>query len=175
MNVRHGPESGRSLSYETLLRELSPFLRRNAAAQLNLFSKTQYADDVTQETLLAVHLKLHTYDETMPFLAWVRAVSRHKLIDLLRRLRLDTEALDDAHENLADTANIEAPAIASDLSKLLNQLKPPAGELIYALRVEGATVHELAQKFKLSESNIKILVHRGLQRLSMLIGAETIS
>lgn len=163
---------GKSESYETLLRELVPFLRRTAHGQLSRFNKTDYAEDVTQDTLLAIHLKLHTYDEKLPFLAWVRVVARHKMIDMLRRLKLETTSLDDSHAP-ADKANIEAPAIKSDLTKLLKQLKPPAGDLIYALRVQGATVQELSQQFKLTESNIKVMVHRGLQKLAMLVGAET--
>ena len=164
---------GKFESYEVLLRELLPFLRRTAHGQLSRFNKADYAEDVTQDTLLAIHLKLHTYDDKLPFLAWVRVVARHKLIDLLRRLKLETTSLDDEHE-LADTVNIEMPAIKSDLTKLLSQLKPPAGDLIYAIRVEGATVQELSQQFRLSESNIKVLVHRGLQKLSLLIGAGAI-
>ena len=42
-------------------------------------------DDVVQETLLAVHLKRHTWDQSKPLLPWVRAVARNKLIDNLRR------------------------------------------------------------------------------------------
>ena len=166
---------GKAESYEALLRELVPFLRQIAMGQLARFHKTAYADDVTQDTLLAVHLKLHTYDATLPFLAWLRAVTRHKLIDLLRRLRLETVTLDDGNcEMLPDPVNVEAPAIHRDLTKLLGQLKPPAGDLIYALRVEGASVQDLSRQFHLSESNIKVLIHRGLQKLSLLIGAETL-
>lgn len=167
---------GNSVSYKALLSDLAPLLRRMAAAQLSRFGKAEYADDVTQDALLAVHLKLHTYDEGLPFLAWARAVTRHKLVDTLRRLRLGNVSIDEeAYETIADPAPAEMPAIKSDLAKLLGQLKPPAGDIIYALRVEGATVQELAGRFSLSESNVKILVHRGLQKLARLIGDEKLA
>jgi DNA-directed RNA polymerase specialized sigma24 family protein len=40
------------------------------------------------------------------------------------------------------------------------------------LKVEGISVAELARRFKLSESNIKIIVHRGLAKLSRLVMEE---
>ena len=38
-----------------------------------------------QETLIAIHLKRHTWIETEPFGPWMRAIARHKFIDALRR------------------------------------------------------------------------------------------
>ena len=70
---------------------------------------------------------------------------------------------------LADSANPEAPSIGLDLHKLLGQLKPPAGEIIYALKVEGASVKEIATAHNLSETNVKVIVHRGLQKLARLV------
>src|SRR5258708_15044708 len=81
-------------------------------------------EDLVQELLLAIHNQRHTYDPGQPLTAWVQAIARYKLIDLLRR-RSRTEALNDPLEDddeffaVVDTESAEA---RYDLAKLLQQL-----------------------------------------------------
>ncbi len=42
-------------------------------------------EDIVQETLLAIHLKRDTRDETQPIEPWLRAIAHYKLVDHLRR------------------------------------------------------------------------------------------
>ncbi|TIW02692.1 MAG: RNA polymerase subunit sigma, partial [Mesorhizobium sp.] len=42
-------------------------------------------EDVVQETLLAIHVKRHTWRPDAPVLPWVYAIARFKLIDAFRR------------------------------------------------------------------------------------------
>ena len=73
-------------AYRRLLGELATLLRGWTRREL---SRQGYAvgeaEDIVQETLIAVHLKRGSWDKDRPFLPWLRAVSRHKLIDSLRR------------------------------------------------------------------------------------------
>ena len=133
-------------------------------------------EDVTQEVLLAVHLKLHTYDDDLSFMAWIQAVTRHKVIDALRRNKIAIASIDEpGFIEPSVLEETEREGARYDLRKLLAQLKPPAGEIIYALKVEGVTVRELASRHKTTESNIKVLVHRGLQKLSAMMANEKTS
>ncbi|MGQ0528114.1 MAG: sigma-70 family RNA polymerase sigma factor [Alphaproteobacteria bacterium] len=160
-------------SYRNLWQTLAPFVRRNSAAFLARYGQVGMTEDITQEVLLAVHLKLHTYDENLSFVAWVRAVMKHKIIDAFRRNKVKTVSTDaQDYWEISDTENPEIQAVRHDLYKLLGSLKPPAAEVIYALKVEGASVQELAIKHQMSESNIKVIVHRGLRKLSALIASE---
>jgi len=161
---------GNKASYQSLLEKLTPFIRRAAAGQLARYNRQNMAEDITQESLLAIHLKLHTYDARLPFLAWVRAVVKHKLVDHLRKARVPLVSIDEQEFwEPADTANPEAPAIHHDLQTLLHRLKPPAGDIIYAMKVEGATANDLARKYGMTEGNVKVIAHRGLQKLSALV------
>lgn len=168
---------GDKVAYKKLLTELTPFIRRVVGGRAMRWGQKDCVEDVTQETLLAIHLKLHTYDETQAFLPWLHSVARYKLIDYLRRNnRASTVSLDD--EGTAepeDPASYQDATASRDLSKLLQQLKPPAGEIIHALKVEGATVREVATKFKLSETNVKVIVHRGLEKLAKFVLLERVT
>ena len=125
--VREAREGKRS-SYEALLTRLAPILRKYATYQLSRFGRQNYAEDVAQEALLAIHLKLHTYDIELPFLAWARAIAHYKLIDYLRRMRMPTVSIKELEFfEPEDERNPEAAAINHDLQKLLGRLKTAGG------------------------------------------------
>ena len=67
---------------------LRAFLRRS------LFGWPDEVEDLVQECLLAMHNKRHTYQSDQPLTAWVHAIARYKLIDLLRS-KSGREALHD--------------------------------------------------------------------------------
>ena len=81
------------------------------------------AEDLVQETLLAVHLKRHTYDPEALFTPWLYAIARYKLIDHLRSnkmSRMDVP-IDDHQELMAadDHASTEG---THDMARLLGRL-----------------------------------------------------
>ena len=67
-----------------------------------------------QESLLAVHNQRHTYEPAQPVTAWLHAIARYKLVDLLRRRgRRDLlhDSMDDVPE-LPAAEDREAAAVA---------------------------------------------------------------
>lgn len=170
LQVRQGDQT----VYKKFLLQVAPVIRRAVYARLGRWGQQGFVEDITQDVLLAIHLKLHTYNAELDFLPWVRTVAKYKMIDFLRRqnknvaISLDDE---DVAEPVDETSQQDITA-TRDLNKLLMQLKPPAGEIIHALKVEGATVRELAAAYKMSEANIKVIVHRGLQKLAKLVCME---
>lgn len=165
--------AGQAASYKSLLETLLPLVRRSAASLLARCGQLSMTEDVTQEVLMAVHLKLHTYDEALSFIAWLRAVTRHKVIDMLRRNKLPVFSMDEPEfVEPADPEDPDIQNVRQDLHKLLSQLKPPAGDIIHALKVEGMTVNELASRYKTTESNIKVIVYRGLHKLAAMMARE---
>jgi len=123
-----------------------------------------------QETLLAVHNQRHTYDPGQPLTAWVHAIARYKMIDLLRR-RAGREAL---HEPLDDDALFAASDEGArearrDLAVLLGQLPDRHRLPILHVKIEGMSVAEAARVTGMSESAVKVGIHRGLKALAALI------
>lgn len=162
--------TGDSVAYKQFLKGCLPVIRQTARYQLSRFGRQSFAEDIVQETLLTIHQKLHTYDVSQAFLPWLRAVTRHKVIDLLRKNREKTVSLDEEDGmEVEDLSSQQDQTAARDLDILLKQLNPPAGDIIYMLKVEGMSVTELAKKFNLGESNIKVIVHRGLAKLSKMV------
>src|SRR5947207_2086760 len=79
---------GDAASHRALLNQLSRRLRAYYKGKLARFGRgAAEAEDLVQETVLAIHLKRHTYDPAEPLTPWVHAIARYKLIDFLRRTR----------------------------------------------------------------------------------------
>jgi RNA polymerase sigma-70 factor (ECF subfamily) len=124
-----------------------------------------------QESLLAIHNQRQTYDAAQPLTAWVHAIAKYKLVDLLRRRAgrdLLTDPLDDEMEFLS-SADSEAAEARRDLGKLLDLLPDRQRLPIVHTKLEGLSVKEVARLTGMSESAVKVAVHRGLKALAALI------
>ena len=155
---------GDAAAYRALLADLSHHLRPYFTRRLTP-AFASHAEDLVQETLLAVHSRRITYDRDRPFTAWLHAVAHHKFVDHVRRqsLRL-TVSLDDdmpifAHDDSAD-------ALARrDLDVVLDTVPQRTGDLIRRTRIAGQSMAEAAAAHGISETAAKVSVHRGLKAL----------
>jgi RNA polymerase sigma-70 factor (ECF subfamily) len=161
-----GGLSGDAVAYESFLKELSAHLRN--FLRRRLVSLPDDVEDLVQESLLAVHNQRHTYDPGQPLSAWVQAIARYKLVDLLRRRAsrdLLTEPLDEESDLFA-AADSEAAEAQRDLNRLLDELPDKHRLPIVHVKLEGLSVKETAEKTGMSESAIKVGIHRGLKFLA---------
>jgi len=161
--------AGDPVAYQAFLRDLSGHLR--AFLRKRLAGLPDEVEDLVQESLLAVHNQRHTYDPTQPLTAWVVALARYKLIDLLRRRsRQDLlhDPLDEESEQLVATDG-EAAQARRDLGKLLDTLPERQRVPIVCVKLEGLSVAQTAQRTGMSESAVKVGIHRGLKALAARI------
>ena len=164
---------GEAPAYQAFLAETSAHLR--AYFRKRLARLPDDVEDLVQESLLAIHNKRHTYDAAQPLTAWVHAIAKYKLVDLLRR-RASRDALTDPIDDEADffsSADSEAAEARRDLGKLLDQLPDRQRLPIVHTKLEGLSVAEAARLTGMSESAIKVGVHRGLKALAALIRGES--
>jgi len=161
--------AGDATAYEAFLRHLSAYLR--GYFRKRLLGLPDEVEDLVQETLLAVHNQRHTYDPGQPLTAWVYAIAKYKLVDLLRGRAAHehkNDPLDDEHEMLAHN-DADFAAARLDLAKLLMQLPPRQRQPIIHMKLEGFSVVETARITGMSESAVKVGVHRGLKALAAMI------
>jgi len=161
--------AGDASAYRAFLKELSAHLR--AFLRARLARLPDEVEDLVQETLLAVHNQRHTYDPGQPLTAWVHAIARYKLVDLLRRRAgrdALTDTLDDETEVFA-SSDVEAADARRDLSRLLERLPDRQRQPIVCMKLEGLSVIETARATGMSESAVKVGVHRGLKALAAMI------
>jgi RNA polymerase sigma-70 factor, ECF subfamily len=165
--------AGDAAAYHAFLKELSAHLR--AFLRKRLARLPEEVEDLVQESLLAVHIQRHTYDPGQPITAWVYALARYKLVDLLRRRSrrdLLNDPLDEDSELLA-ASDGEAADARRDLSKLLSSLPDRQRLPIIYMKLEGLSVAETARLTGMSESAVKVGVHRGLKALAVKTRSES--
>ena len=164
--------AGDAPAYHAFLKELSAHLR--AFLRGRLARLPDEVEDLVQETLLAVHNQRHTYDAGQPLTAWVHAIARYKLVDLLRR-RAGRDALNDPLDDELEVfaaADTEAADARRDLARLLERLPDRQRLPIIHMKLEGLSVVETARMTGMSESAVKVGVHRGLKALAAMIRSE---
>ncbi len=74
-------QAGDPVSYEKLLLELLPMVRRFVA---NRIFETSAVEDVVQNVFVSVHRARHTYRSERPFRPWLYAIARNAVIDHTR-------------------------------------------------------------------------------------------
>lgn len=162
---------GDSAAYGQLLQALSPSLRavaRRGFAQAGVALND--VEDVVQETLLAIHLKRHTWDQSQPLGPWVRAIARHKLIDALRRRGRRIEVpIETVLEFLAadePTSDLDR----QDAARLVNGLPGRQQAIVRAISIEGKSIREVAAQMDMKEGAVRVALHRGLKALATMHG-----
>jgi RNA polymerase sigma-70 factor (ECF subfamily) len=155
---------GDAAASNALLTALAPPLRRYFARRLG--QGAAEIEDLVQETLIAVHTKRHTYDAHQPLTPWVYAIARYRLADHFRRSRRRGETpLDDAGD-LIDPGDFDAAEARRDLARLLEALPERQRRLVMDVKVEGRSIEETSAKTGLSQSAVKVAVHRAVNALA---------
>ena len=149
-------------AYRKLLEGLTRHLRSYYARRLDPAA----AEDAVQETLIAVHTRRASYDPALPCTAWVYGIARYKLIDEYRRhRRRATVPLDEAADLFSHDETEETIA-RRDVTRLLDRLPPAKRQLVKDIKLEGVSVAEAAKRTGMSESSVKVTVHRALKSLA---------
>ena len=162
--------AGDAVAYRTLLRELAAHLRAYYRRRLGS-SRSADAEDLVQETLIAVHRKSSTYDPDQPFTPWLHAIARYKLIDQFRRNKSDKVPLEDAGV-VVSSADFDAALASRDVERLLERLPKRARDLVRGVKVEGLSTRDAAARSGMSETAVKVAVHRAMRALSAMLKRE---
>jgi RNA polymerase sigma-70 factor, ECF subfamily len=161
---------GDAESYRRLLEEVSPLIRAavlQACRRYSTFSPD--IEDIVQDTLLAVHLKRHTWKRGEAVGAWIEAIARNKLIDSLRkrnrRAEVDIDALPEEipEQSSGETAN------SRDVTLLLAKLGQRDQTIVRLVSLEGRSMREVGVQLNMSEVATRVALHRALKRLAELI------
>ncbi len=165
-------QAGDPVSYEKLLLELLPMVRRFV---VNRIFETAAVEDVVQNVFVSVHRARHTYRSERPFRPWLYAIARNAVIDHVRvrarRLRREVSLEADGVREPA----VEADALSDDrlsprLEAALGALPAKQRQAVELIHVEGLSVAEAARRAGVSRSALKVRAHRGYRALRAQLG-----
>lgn len=125
-------------------------------------------EDVVQETLLAIHLKRHTWADVSSVGSWIAAITRNKLVDALRRRGRRAEvSLDDLGDTLS-FADPDPDFSRSELDRMMTHLKARQQEIVRSVSIDGHSVRETAERLEMTEVAVRVALHRALKSLSAI-------
>jgi RNA polymerase sigma-70 factor (ECF subfamily) len=169
-------QAGDSQAYLLLLHEITPRVR-GAIARRWVNGTAADAEDILQDVLLSVHVARASYDPGRPFLPWLLAIVRHRLVDGARR-----HARYSAHEvhfdNLdvpfADSAPNTRSETAADLPALrdaIGALPPGQRDAVELLKLRELSLKEAAALTGISVGALKVATHRAIAALRRMLAA----
>jgi RNA polymerase sigma-70 factor (ECF subfamily) len=159
--------AGDEASYRMLLAELSRLLRgvvRRGFAGVGIARDD--VEDVVQEVLLAIHLKRHTWDPSMPLGPWVLAIARNKMIDDLRRRGRRPEVSIDLTQFDIEGEDQQASIDAHDVKRVLNGLSERNREIVQSISIDGHSARDVADRLGMTEVAVRVALHRSLKTLA---------
>lgn len=168
VNAQVGNES----DYQQLLAELTNvicvFLRSR-------FGNHHFIEDCVQEILIAIHQARHTYDQKRPFRPWLFAIVRNKAIDTLRKQQTRqkiTGQYQGVQEILTQVGQQNEAESEIVSHRLLESLSEQHREVLVLTKYVGFSVAETAEKLGISESLVKVRVHRAIRKLRQMMEAD---
>ena len=174
--------AGDPAAVEQLLVRLRPGIGRYCRARLGRTDGSYgSADDVAQETCMAVVKALPRYRDTgTPFSAFVHGITSRKVSDALRACYRDRSASTERVPEHADpAAGPEDAWLAAEgtarARALLEQLPPAHRELLLLRIVQGLSAQEAGAALGMTAGAVRVAQHRALTRLRSLATADRVA
>jgi len=120
------------------------------------------AEDAVQEAFLKAFRALDRYRPQSSFRAWVRTIAIRCAIDLVRRRRPESPLPDAQPAPGSEEARHEDSDL---LRRALAELSPLDREIMIAREAEGAADREIAERFDLTVSAVRVRMHRARKKL----------
>jgi RNA polymerase sigma factor (sigma-70 family) len=163
-------QAGDTRAYAELLTAITPRLRQIISNQRRFL---QHADteDLVQEVLLSLHAVRNTYDPERPFMPWLLAITRNRLVDAARRYGRRTATNEQMRQmavtSSAEAANMKAEELGDPdaLRQAIEQLPPGQREAIEMLKLHEMSLKEASAASGTSVGALKVSVHRAMATL----------
>jgi RNA polymerase sigma-70 factor (ECF subfamily) len=176
-SLMRSAQDGDGRAYAALLSAVAPLVRRMVRHRL-AFLQPQDVEDLVQDVLLSLHAARATYDPARPFLPWLTAIVRNRMVDRARRHA--RQAANEVGSDLvpetfaAEPTNMreEGYGDAEALRQALGSLPPGQRRAIELVKLREMSLSEAAAASGASAGALKVAVHRGIAALRKALGAK---
>jgi len=159
---------GDTAAFELLMRRHNQRLFRLARS---IVSEDATAEDVVQETYLRAFASLSRFEGRSSVITWLSRIALHEALRQRRRQQRAPGTLPSGHEPIDAASRDRSPAVETERSRAeivaaLDDLTPVHRAVVMLRLVEGLSTRETAESLRLSESNVKVSLHRAKRELS---------
>ncbi len=170
-------QSGDARAYADLLRAITPRIRRVVMRQRG-FAGVEAVEDLVQDVLLSIHAVRATYDPGRPFMPWLLAIVRNRLVDGARRYgrsaahEVAMEDLDVTFSAEGTNPNQETTHDVQALQRAIEALPAGQRQAVELLKVKEYSLKEASAATGLSIGALKVATHRGMASLRRALGGS---
>lgn len=163
-------QAGDADAYLDLLRTITPRIRQIITHQRG-FAGTEVVEDLVQDVLLSLHAVRATYDPQRPFMPWLLAILRNRLVDGARRHgRTATHEMrvEDLDVTFWKTGTNPVQETGRDVEVLHRAIQSlPAGQrqAIELLKLQELSLKEASAATGQSVGALKVATHRAMAAL----------
>ncbi len=157
-------------SYNLLLNQVSVYCHRELTLDLGHIYPAQNIEDITQEVLLAFHTAHQTLDEKIDLEKWIKSIIRIKTDEFLTSKDFILLVDGEEAEMLKGSWILEnQQADLNEVLSLFEKLSPHQFEILTLSKVEGFSTKEIADHLNLSDSNVRVIIHRAVKQIRGLV------
>lgn len=171
-------QHGDADAYRALLTAVTPRIRRVVRARRGFLGAAD-TEDLVQDVLLSVHTVLATYDPSRPFMPWLLAIVRNRLVDAARRY-----GRQQAHEMPVDDLQVTFGQIATNttdegigdveaLEQAIRALPTGQRQAIQLLKLQEMSLKEAGAATGTSVTALKVATHRAIVSLRRILGVSS--
>ena len=124
-----------------------------------LLENTEVAEDIYQETWLAVIKKIHSLKDTDSFTAWLYHIARNKVYHHLRRKKLIQELNENIVAENYEDGNDFSVEDAANIHKALEKLHPAHREVLMLRFLEQMSYEQITQVINCSMGTVKSRIY----------------
>ncbi len=174
--TRSGDGNAKDTPQQAEFREhMISVIPRLRAFALSLASKSDYADDLVQETLMKAWHHQADFQPGTNMKAWLFTILRNEYFSQLRKRKRKREVEDVDGElinQLPTPAGQEAHLDMADLRQAMLQLPDDQREAIILVGASGFSYQEVAEITQVAVGTVKSRVNRARVRLAALLGLD---
>ena len=170
-------QDGDGNAYQRLLAEVTPLLRRAIHRQRG-FLQPSDIEDIVQDTLVSLHTVRATYDPDRPFVPWLMAIARNRVVDAARRygrLTVNEISVAEYPETFSDEPTNKIDESYGDqegLKEAISHLPPGQRRAVEMLKLREMSLKEASAASGMGVAALKVAVHRGMKALRKALNNE---
>ncbi|TGL59612.1 RNA polymerase sigma factor [Leptospira sarikeiensis] len=161
-------QEGDSKEYELLLSKCREILLNYLSSKVR---DKDDREDLIQDILVGIHKARITYRKEKPFAPWFFSIARYKTIDYIRRTSSRDKIVSAEMEHFPvekETSPEDEWELQQGLESWLSVLEPRQRQILTMAKLEGRSVREISERTGLSESNVKVIVHRSIEKIKRI-------
>ena len=139
---------------------------------LNILRNEEDAYEVVQDTFLKVHKSLNTFRNESKWSTWMLRIAYYACLTRLRKVKPNLVDIDN-HSGHLNENNVNEQSELNDmrsvLTKAMDQLSDDEKGIVTLFYYNEQSVKEICEISGLTDSNVKIILHRSRKKLNQVL------